>query len=289
MRILLGLAAATALLVSLAPVLAADGDVVATIGTQPVKAAEVKDFIDDLPPQQRELAMKDPRAMTQFVRSAVARRLLLEEVEKHGWEKKPDIAAQLARARREVLLATYLRSVAMPPATYPSDEELRTTYDKNRERFHQYHIAQIFVAEPPGSAPAAIEKKARDLGKKAKAKGADFAALARASSDDRTSAPKGGDLGWLPENQIQPAILGAVTALPEKGVSEPVHAAGGWHILMLLGAKLAEFAQVRDQLATILRDSKLNQNEQAYSEKLLADKHVTVDDAAAAALFGVKK
>ena len=78
-------------------------------------------------------------------------------------------------------------------------------------------------------------------------------------------------------------------ATPEKSVSEPIHAAGGWHILAVLGAKPADLSQVRDQIANILRESKTTQNEQAYVEKLLDDKHLTVNESAAAALFAAKK
>jgi parvulin-like peptidyl-prolyl isomerase len=271
---------------------AADDEAVANLGSQPVKAADLKEFIDGLNPAQREQAAKDPKIMVQLVRSAVGRKLLIDEAEKQGWDKKPEVAAQIARARRDIVLGTYLRSVGAPPSSFPNDAELRAAYDANRERFRQYHVAQIFIAEPPGSSKEAIailEKKARDLAKKAKAKGADFAALARGSSDDAASAPKGGDLGWLAESQILPEILGAVMATPEKGVSEPIHAAGGWHIMTVLGAKQAELGQVREQIANILRQSKTTQNEQAYVEKLLDDKHLTVNETAAAKLFAAKK
>ena len=271
---------------------AADDETVANLESQPVKAADLKDFIDGLTPAQREQAAKDPKIMVQLVRSAVGRKLVIEEAEKQGWDKKPEVAAEIARARHEVMLGTYLRSVAAPPPSFPSDAEIRAAYDANRERFPQYHVAQIYLAEPAGSTKetsAAIEKKARDLAKKAKAKGADFAALARANSDDAASAPKGGDLGWLAESQILPEILGGVMATPEKGVSEPIHAAGGWHILTVLASKPADLAQVRDQIANVLRESKTTQNEQAYVGKLLDDKHLTVNETAAATLFTAKK
>ena len=275
----------------------ADDAVIANLGTQPVKASELKNFIDALNPQQREQAAKDPKVMLQVVRSAIGRKIVLEEAAKQAWDKKPDVAAQIARARDEVVLATYLRSVGTPPATYPTEEEVRAAYDGNRDRFmvpRQYHIAQIFIAEKPDETKedaAAREKKARDVARKAKAKGADFAALASSNSDDATTVQKGGDLGWLPETQLMPEILGAVKAVGEKGVTDPIRVAGGWHILAVLGTKPAEarpLDQVHDQLVAFLRETKTNQNDQAYVEKLLDDRHLTVNETAATALFETK-
>jgi parvulin-like peptidyl-prolyl isomerase len=269
----------------------ADDPVVANLGSQPVKASDIKDFLDALNPQQRAAAAKDPKLMDQVVRSAIGRKLLLAEAAKQSWDKKPDVVAAIARARDEVVYTTFLRSVSLP-ANYPSEDDVKAAFDANRDRLHQYHLAQIFLAEAPGAGKdvlTAVATKAQDIAKKAKAKGADFGALARANSDDAASAAKGGDLGWFPESQLLPEILGAVTALPEKGVSEPVHVAGGWHIMMLLGTKPADYAQVRDQLANVLRETKAAQASQVYVEKLLDDNHVTVNETAAAGLFSPTK
>ena len=293
MRQVIRQAAAAAIVLCLAAgAAAADDDVIANLGPQPIKRADLKDFIDGLSPAQREQAARDPKVMVELVRAAIGRRVLLEDADKQGWDKKPEVAAAIARARHEVVLGTYLRSVAAPPPGFPSDDDIRAAYEANRDRFRQYHLAQIYLAEPPGSPPdaiAAIAKTAQDIAKKAKAKGADFAALARADSDDAASAAKGGDLGWLAESQLVPEVLGAVMATPEKGVSEPIHAAGGWHILTVLGAKPADLGQVHDQIANLLREGKTAQTQQAYIDKLLIERQLTVNETAAATLFAAKK
>jgi peptidylprolyl isomerase len=289
------LAAGAALLLVLAAAAPARADdpVIANLGTTPVKASEIKDFVDGLNPQQRAQADKDPKIMEQVVRSAIGQRLVLQEAAKAGWDKKPDVAAQIARARDQVVFTTYMRSIALSAsANYPTDADVKAAYDANRDRLLQYHIAQIYLADPPGADPAAlraVDRKAHDIDKRAKAKGADFAALARANSEDPTSAAKGGELGWFSENQLLPEILGAVAALSDKGVSEPVHVAGGWHIVTLLGTKPADFDQVKNQIAGVMREQKMAQASQAYVEKLLNDSKLTVNETAAASLFGAQK
>lgn len=286
-------AALAAMVVVLAsPVAAAAAEAVATIGSKPVTAADLQDFLATLTPQQREQAARDPKFSTDLVRSAIVRKLVLSAAETAGWDKKPEIAAQIAHAREEIVLGAYLGSVSQPPAGYPDEDEVRAAYDLNRDHLFQYQLAQIFLAEPPGADKEtrdAIAKKALDLARKARAKGADFAALARANSQDAATAAKGGELGWLAQNQIIPEFLGAVMSLGEKGVSEPIHAAGGWHILDLSGVKPADFNQVKDQIAGALRETRTQQNRLAFLQKLLADDHVSVDETAAAALFAAKK
>jgi hypothetical protein len=294
MRQLFRHAAGLAILLCLAAAAAAaDNDAIANLGSQPVRAADIKDFIDSLNPAQREQAAHDPKVMVQIVRTAIGRNLIIAEAEKQGWDKKPEIAAQIARARLDVVLETYIGSITAPPPNFPSEADIKAVFDANHDRFLQYHLAHIYIAEPPGSPVEtinAIETKARDIAKKAKAKGADFAALARANSDEAATAPKGGDLGWLAESQIAvPEVLGAVMATPVKGVTEPIHAAGGWHIMEVLGVKPADLGQVHDQIANLLRANKAAQNQAAYLEKVLADKQLTVNETAAAALFAAKK
>lgn len=284
-------AAALALLCASHPAHAAD-TAIASIGTQPVTASDLKDMLDSLTPQQKSEAAQNPQLSAQFVRDAIARKLLLEAAAKAGWDKKPEVEAQIARARDQIVINTYMASQTQPPADFPSADDVQKAYDENHEHIFQYHLAQIFIGQKPGMTKdqvADLAKKAEALAAKAKARGADFAALARANSEDVQSASKGGDLGWVPQTQISPEILGAVMALGGKGVSDPVEVGGGWHIMSVTGVKAAELDQVKDQIVALLRQSKGQQNQQAYLGKLLSDDKVTVNEAAAAALFGQKK
>ncbi len=272
---------------------AADTDVIANLGSQPITAGEIKGLLPPLTPAQREQAQKDPNFSSQLVRSTIGRKVLLDEALKQSWDKNPEIAAEIERARDEIVIGTYLQSVSLPAPTYPTDAEIKQAYDANRDKFtiaKEYHIAQIFIAEPANARPeaaAAAEKKARDLGRRAKAKGADFAELARANSEDAVTAQRGGDLGWLAENQLVPEIRTAVAALDGKGIAGPIHVAGGWHILDVTAIAPTvhpPLDQVRGAIVKLLRDGKENE----YVQKLLEDKHLTVNETAAARIFAKK-
>ncbi|MCK9395952.1 MAG: peptidylprolyl isomerase [Methylobacter sp.] len=80
------------------------------------------------------------------------------------------------------------------------------------------------------------EAKKRLLALKARiADGDDFAALARAHSDDKGSALKGGSLDWVGPGDLVKPFEEAMTKLGINEVSEPVQTQFGWHIIQVLG------------------------------------------------------
>ncbi len=80
------------------------------------------------------------------------------------------------------------------------------------------------------------EAKKRLLALKARiADGDDFAALARAHSDDKGSALKGGSLDWVGPGDLVKPFEEAMAKLGINEVSEPVQTQFGWHIIQVLG------------------------------------------------------
>lgn len=64
--------------------------------------------------------------------------------------------------------------------------------------------------------------------------GDDFAALARAHSNDTASAIKGGDLGWLGASDVLPEFRQQMDALQPNEVSQPFKTPMGWHLLQVM-------------------------------------------------------
>jgi peptidyl-prolyl cis-trans isomerase SurA len=64
--------------------------------------------------------------------------------------------------------------------------------------------------------------------------GESFEALARAHSDDKASAIRGGDLGWTSPGDLVPQFEEQMDALPLDEVSEPFKTPFGWHIVQPL-------------------------------------------------------
>ncbi len=174
----------------------------------------------------------------------------------------------------ETVTIEYIELVGstLPVATMPSDAELRKRYDSEKARFgsdEQKLASHILVAvdeKAPAAAVAAALAKARDIAAKAKAPGADFAALARQYSDDIGSKDAGGDLGPVGKGVFAPEFDAAFARLAKGGVSDPVRLSEGWDIIQLrdvIPGSLKPFEEVRAQLVS---EAQEGDRERAFSQ-----------------------
>lgn len=195
----------------------------------------------------------------------------------------------IERAKREVIVRSYLASVSEPPADYPSDAQLQAAYDAKKTAWTvpaAAHLAQIFVAVAAGADKTTADKaqkRADSLAKSARAAGADFAALAKANSDDSASASRGGDMGFLPDTLLVPEIRKAIQAMKPGDISQPVRTASGFHIVKLIESRVPSvrpLADVKEMLRASLRRSRAQQNAEAYLAKAGGDSALSIDEAA---------
>ncbi|HXJ01224.1 MAG TPA: peptidylprolyl isomerase [Micropepsaceae bacterium] len=275
---------------------AAEGDpsVIARLGTTEFHAADFANFVRLLDPDLRKKAMADPQAMNKLMGLELARIAVLSEARARNWQQRPAVTRQIERARDDVIVNSYLASVSSLPKDFPSAVDIQAAYDLNRDNFmapRQYRLAQIFVASPQGidkKTEEAAKKKADDLARKAKAANAKFDDLARTSSEHKSSAALGGDMGWAASEQIVPEIRKEVVGMEVGEVSGPIRSAAGWHIVRLAATRPAAprpLAEVKETLVAILRHRKTKDNQQAYVAKLLDKNHVAVNEAGLRKLF----
>lgn len=266
-----------------------ESNVIGRIGEVEVKLDDVRASLLHLGPDEEAAVSKDPALLNQVVRSLLVQKLLLSELAGQQWDQKPEVIAKLQRARESALTESYLQSIATPPDSYPSEQELQAAYDANKASFgipKQFRVAQIFVALAAGSDKEATDKAQKKLDairKSLKQTPASFADLAKKDSDEKDSASRGGEIGWLSEAQIQPEIRAQLPKLELGTISEPVKLNDGWHILKVLDTKEASTAtleQIRPQLAKQLRTEKTQANSQAYLAKLLQDHPLAINELA---------
>ncbi|MCA3824614.1 MAG: peptidylprolyl isomerase, partial [Burkholderia sp.] len=249
-----------------------------------VTQADIAGLLKAVSPEGRERLAADPAALDQVVRSTLAQKAVLAEAKSKGWDKQAQVQAAVEQAQREIVVRSYLASVNAPPADYPSDAELQSAYDANRAAFtapRALHVAQIYIAVPPNADGATLEKarkQAADLANRARS--GDFAALAKANSQDKASAANGGDLGFVPDQLMVPAVRQAADALKPGQVSAPVRTPAGFHVVKLIDSRAAAprpLADVKEQLRAMLRAQRTQQNAQTYLAKLAANAPINED------------
>lgn len=254
--------------------IAAEQDIVARMGAISLTEADVRAIAQTSPAEARSVQGLEKRLRTEIIRRGIA-----AEARRQSFDKKPEVAARMAQAAEQVLVASYMNGIAQPAADYPSTELLKQAYEANKAALmtpRQYRVSQIYVAGNDEKA----RKLADELAREARRKNADFAALARKSSQHAASAAKGGDMGWLPETELAPAFRQALTSLAKGEIAAPAAGAEGWHILKLTERQepeLQPLEKVRDALARNLRLRKAAEIEQAYLDAMLAKTPVSLN------------
>lgn len=247
--------------------------VVARMGEVELRADELRAIIETLPPEAKAQLATAPQELARIIRLEVLRRALAAEARGKGWDKRPEVMAQMERAREQMLVATYMNNVARPPEGFPSDAEVKAAYDQNAASFavpKQYRLSQLFVLAPADGDKAAVTKaqaKVNDLAAKAKARNADFGAMAKTASEHAESAAKGGDMGWVVETALIPELREPVSRMAKGDIVGPIKSPQGWHVIRLDDIKeksTRPLPEVRDQIAAAMRMRKAQETEQAY-------------------------
>ena len=132
-----------------------------------------------------------------------------------------------------------VRSEQFRTQAAPSEEELKTAFNENKEKYRQPERAHITFVRFAKTSAVEDERRAEDEALRIRSealKAADsaaFAALARQYSEDPTAGRNGGDLGWFGRGQMVPAFDSAVFALKPGELSKPVRTNFGWHVIKL--------------------------------------------------------
>lgn len=264
------------------------GTFVGRMGGQEITAAELESLLGP------EARLPSREVLERVVRQELLRRAVLKEALSKGWDRKTEVATRMQRAGDEVLLRSYLDSASAAPQDYPPTADVEAFYRQHQEAFKapaRYRVSQIYLAsaDKPGSqGDDAVQSRLRDLAREASKDGAAFAEVAQANSQHASSAKQGGDMGWVPEDQLVPALRAPLQALAKGQISEPLRTADGWHVLRLddrLPAGPRPLAEVRDGIVRLMRTERARENERAYLKGVVERQPLQLDENRIASLW----
>ncbi|MDB5867991.1 MAG: PpiC-type peptidyl-prolyl cis-trans isomerase [Polaromonas sp.] len=133
----------------------------------------------------------------------------------------------------------------------------------------QTHVRHILLRLTPQLTEAAAVEKLAAFRKRILAGQADFAALARESSQDG-SAKEGGDLGWVSPGAFVPEFEKAMNALAPKQISEPLVSRFGVHLVQVLERRETAISprDQREMVRGMLREKKQNEAYVRWTEDI---------------------
>lgn len=221
-----------------APAPRADGPV-ATVNGVVIPRARM----DAVVRQQTARGAQDNEQLRAQIREAlINNELLLQEANRTGVAKRPDVQQMVDLNRQEVIAnAQVAEFVQKNPV---NDADLQKEYDRLKQvrgdrEFKARHI--LVATEEEAKAVLADLKK-----------GTKFEEIAQKRSLDEGTRPRGGDLDWNVPSNYDKAFADAMVKL-EKGrmTDAPVRSRFGFHVIQLDDVRQINYpplAQVRNQL-----------------------------------------
>ncbi len=206
-----------------------------------------------------------PQIKEQIKKQLIMREVIVQQAEKEGIDKRPQVREEIQMTRDDVLIRTLLGEyLKAHPVT---DAQIQAKYADFTKTFGttEYEAQHILVP---------TEKQADDLIAQLK-KGAKFGALAKKYSKDTASAVNDGKLGWSTPGNFVPPFAEALTHLKAgQYTAKPVHTQFGWHIIKLDATRPAK-PPTLDQLKPQIEQELQREEIQAYQNKLLEAAKVT--------------
>jgi peptidyl-prolyl cis-trans isomerase SurA len=224
-----------------------------------------------------------------------AKKNVPDETYQQELTKRGLTAADMKEGLRREMLTQKVIDQEIASKVAVNDKEVTDYFNANRAQFNMaeesYHIAQIVVTPvrdqqitngtgDDATTPQAAAAKARMLMERLKG-GASFRDLAMGYSEDAESAPRGGDLGFVPVSRLKqapPQLRDAVLNKAPGNVN--IASEGGAHTLVLVVAHEAAGQRdlstpgMRDRITGTLRGRKEQLMRMAYLTTIRGDAKV---------------
>jgi peptidyl-prolyl cis-trans isomerase SurA len=204
---------------------------------------------------------------------------------------------EIKRDLRRTLTTNKLFTKEIDTKITVSDSDITSYYELHKSEFNNiktlYHIAQIVVTTSPNAQPGNLQgskatsepeakKKIEALHNRAES-GEDFGSLAMNFSENPQTSTSGGDMGSIPESDLQqnPTVFAAISKLKPGQVTDIIpfpdsadpKKTGGYAIFELISKEPAgqhdvSEPQVQQRIRQGLHDTRSQLLKQAYLEML---------------------
>jgi len=239
------------------------------------------------PSLRAEVAVNQVR-LKQYLDNLYIARALAADARAGGLDKDPVLARQIAMAVDKLLAQAQVDRIEAAAATeFDQSAEkytarARELYDVNRTKYavpERVKAAHILVKIRDGDKAAALAK-ATEIRARLEA-GADFAKVARESSDDPTVSKNNGELGYFVAKSMDPAFAAAAFAMTKPGeISAPVLTSFGYHIILFQGrrpAGMRTFDEAKPELMAELKAKAVAEAKAEATRRIFSDPTLKVD------------
>jgi peptidyl-prolyl cis-trans isomerase C len=229
--------------------------VVLTVGEDKITKSQFDLILSTLPPQQAA-AGQTPKGRRDIAEKLAEILTLAQAAKAQKLDQSPKVQTQIMLSTDQLLANTMFRDIA--DNAKPDDTMLKAYYDDHKSEWEEVKARHILIRFQGSKMPLAEGKKdlteAEALAKATELRakivaGADFAAVAKESSDDTGSGANGGDLGAFGKGQMVPEFDKEAFLLPAGQISQPVKSQFGYHVIKVESHGTKPFEDVKATIA----------------------------------------
>lgn len=236
------------------PVPNPDDPVVFAVGEESLTRSQFEQLLASLPPQlQGETST--PQGKRRLAERLAEVKSLAQEARKRKLNEKPTVLYQL-RLQEDSVLANSLYQDLLE-SLKPGETEVQSYYESHKPEFEEARARHILVRFKGSRVP--LKQGQKDLTEEEALaqcnalrerllKGEDFAAVAKAESDDTGSGANGGDLGSFKRGRMVPVFEQAAFSAEIGKISEPVKSQFGYHLIQVLERRYRPLEEVRAEI-----------------------------------------
>jgi parvulin-like peptidyl-prolyl isomerase len=232
--------------------------VVLTVGPEKITKSQFEQIFDQVTsqmPPERRAAAQAPEAKRQLAEQLAELKALAQEARREKIDQTPEAKTQLAMRADQLVAGLLYQQIAKNAKPTPAD--VKAYYDEHKAEWDTVTARHILIRMKGSAVP--LRKDEKDLtDEEALAKaneirakivaGGDFAAIAKAESDDTGSGANGGELGEFTRGHMVPQFEDAAFKLAVTEVSEPVKTQFGYHIIQVQKRETKKMEDVESEI-----------------------------------------
>jgi parvulin-like peptidyl-prolyl isomerase len=168
-------------------------------------------------------------------------RIMAAKARKAGLEKDPVFQARVNEFKKTSLVI--LHRGELLKGFSPPDSEVRSYYEKNRDRIIQPEARKVQMVA------LKTRNEAEEIKKKVKANKMTFFEAARDFSIDPNAKKNLGEIGWVSKGTGFADLDKLTFSLKKDAVGGPVESPAGWHLVKVLDVRAAMYDNLKDKAA----------------------------------------
>ncbi len=212
------------------------GKVLAQVGKSSVTAKEFEAYL-----RFKKISVRSHQHLGELLKEYTEREAMAQAIAQDKKIDKEILKAELKEFRKEMLISRYFDSHLRTSITRSEIEKYYKDHASEYEtrRVRVAHILMRLTARATDEEKAKKQEKIKEAHRQL-ISGKSFEEVAKALSEDRVSANRGGDMGWVRKGAVAPKFSELAFSVKPGSYSNPFETSFGFHILKVTEAPKAQ-------------------------------------------------